>query len=243
MGQSKVWCIFSALLSAGIAVMCMFCITASRAAEFSDFISVKDPVDTSALSNSIVGFYGRLSTTNLGSTFFFNTVPLFTTAITGQRYDNFIAGLTYQRDFLRYQGLVIAAEVGVADRFGHYKNCCAPDLVVYSSSYVDSGEFWFGPSLRYESIILFNTLRVVPGFTFGFSAVTNSIGTEHDRELDLGGNATLLGYLGFDLNFSLVDLPQWEFVLEEHHRSGANKLLGHMMEGYNANVAGVRYRF
>jgi hypothetical protein len=242
-GQRKP--VLPALLGAAVAVVCMLCIAAqSRAAEFSDFISVKDPVDTSELKNSIFGFYGRLSTTNLGSTLFFNEFPLFTDAITGQRYDNFIAGLTYQRDFFRYQGLVIAAEVGIADRFGHYKDCCVPSApTVYSSSYINSGEGWFGAAVRYESIILFNTLRMVPGITFGFSAVTSAIGTEYDREQALNGDATFLGYLGIDLNFSLVSLPEWELVIEEHHRSGANKLLGHMMEGYNANVAGLRYRF
>ena len=57
------------------------------------------------------------------------------------------------------------------------------------------------------------------------------------------GNATFLGYLGFDVAFSLVGLPEWELVIEEHHRSGAHQLFGHLYEGYNANVVGLRYRF
>ena len=235
----------AALSGAAAVVLCVVCTPGqSHAAEFSDFISVKDPVNTSALKNSIFGFYGRLSTTNLGSTLVFNEFPVFTNAITGQRYDNFIAGLTYQHDFFRYRGLVIAGEVGIADRFGHYKDCCTPSSpTVYSSNDINSGEGWIGAAFRYESIILFNTLRVVPGMTFGFSAVTSAIGTEYDRQQALNGDATLLGYLGIDVNFSLVELPQWELVIEEHHRSGANKLFGHMMEGYNANVGGLRYRF
>jgi hypothetical protein len=227
----------AALVAACIAVPC-------HAADFSDFVSLNDPSDGASRQNSLFVFYGRMSTTNLGSTLFFNSVPLFTDAITGQKYDNFIAGAAYQRDFYRIDGFVIAAEIGIADRFGHYIDCCEPSSpTVYTSTIVNSGELWLGPAFRYESIVLFNELRVIPGFTVGFSAVTNSIGTELDREQSENGNATLLGYLGVEVAFSLMNFPALEFVIREHHRSGMNKLLGNMMEGYNANVAGFRYRF
>jgi hypothetical protein len=34
-----------------------------------------------------------------------------------------------------------------------------------------------------------------------------------------------------------------EFVVAVHHRSGADHTFGNFGEGYNANVAGLRYRF
>jgi len=101
----------------------------------------------------------------------------------------------------------------------------------------------FGPAFRYESVVLFNELRVVPGITAGFSTVTNSIGAEEGHVNFYNGNATFLGYLGFGVGFSLVSAPALELVIEEHHRSGADGLLGHIHEGYNANVVGLRYRF
>jgi hypothetical protein len=219
-------------------------VTPGRAADWSDIISFNDPTNGAARQNSILLFYGRLSTTNLGSTLVFNEFPLGTTAITGQKYDNFIAGGAYQRDVFRYGGAVIAGEIGIADRFGHYQDCCIPSSpTIYVAHDVNSGEIWAGPAFRYESIVLFNQLRVIPGVTGGLSAVTSSIGTELDRVQSRNGDGTLLFYLGLEVAFSFVELPALEFVVEDHHRSGAQNTLGHMAEGYNANVMGFRYRF
>jgi hypothetical protein len=228
----------AAFIAAFLAIEC-------HAAELSDFISPIDLSGGASRQNSLFVFGGRMSTTNLASTAVYNEFPLATTAITGQKYDNFIAGAAYQRDFYRLGGFVIAGEIGVADRFGHYIDCCEPSSpTVFTSSVVNSGELWLGPAFRYESIVLFQELRVIPGFTVGFSAVTNSIGTELDREqAEPGRNAHFLGYLGFEVAFSLMSLPALELVIGEHHRSGMNGIFGKMLEGYNANVAGFRYRF
>jgi hypothetical protein len=215
----------------------------------SSWISLQpDPSFGASHPNSIVVFGGAMSTTNFGSTLVFNTFPVFTTSIAGQDYDNFIIGAAYQRDFYDLpSGFVVAGEVGMADRFGHYAVCCdagGPGQTVRISGILNSGELWFGPAVRFESLVLFDSVRVIPGFTGGFSVTTNSIGKERNRELTTsGGNARLLGYLGPELSFSLLDAPQWELVFEMHHRSGANGTFGHLMEGYNANVGGIRYRF
>ena len=37
--------------------------------------------------------------------------------------------------------------------------------------------------------------------------------------------------------------PSGEFVYSLHYRSGANGVFGRIREGYNANIAGVRYKF
>lgn len=91
--------------------------------------------------------------------------------------------------------------------------------------------------------MLFDQLRITPGLTFGFSVVTDSIGQELQRQITDNGDARFLGYLGPELAFSSLSAPRWELVLREQHRSGAGGTFGHMTEGYNANVAGLRYRF
>jgi hypothetical protein len=216
----------------------------SRAADFSDYVSLVDQVDGASRQNSVLVFGGRMSTTNLASTLLFNSVPIFGLTPYHPYYDNYTVGGAYQRDVYRIGGFVIAGEIGIDDRFGHYSSCCAPvEPTVISSNILNSGELWLGPAFRYEAIVLFDTLRITPGFTAGFSAVTNSIGAEEGHVIFYSGNATFLGYLGFEAAFSFVSAPALELVIAEHHRSGADGLLGRIHEGYNSNVAGLRYRF
>jgi len=99
------------------------------------------------------------------------------------------------------QEWAVAGEIGVADRFGHYSVCCSPlQATLTSSSVLTSGELWFGPAVRYDSFVLFKSLRIVPGFTAGFSLVTNSIGAEEGKVLFKPGNATFLGIWGLMLH-------------------------------------------
>jgi hypothetical protein len=240
--------IAAAMVAVGIVAPCYAADLSPAPTEDSSWVELRDPHLAVSHPNSILIFGGAMSTTNFGSTLVFNTFPVFTSSIAGQKYDNFIVGGAYQRDLYAFaSGFVFAAEVGIADRFGHYAVCCdasGPGQSVLTSGLVNSGELWAGPAIRYESLVLFNSLRVIPGFTAGFSATTDSIGKERQRELTTpGGDARFLGYLGPEIGFSLVDLPQWELVFEMHHRSGANGTFGHLMEGYNSNVAGIRYRF
>ena len=197
---------------------------------------------TSSPIDSVFFFAGRLSTSNMGSTLTFNTIAVDTTLI-APYYDNYIVGAAYQRRFRELgSGFVLGGEIGVADRFGHYAVCCNIQTVT-SSDIRHSGELWFGPTIRYESFVLFDQLRITPGLTAGFSLTTNSIGIERGRELSGNGNGRFLGYLGTELAFSSVSMPNLELVFRLHHRSGALRLLGNMMEGYNANVVGLRYWF
>lgn len=196
--------------------------------------------------DSIFFFAGRLSTSNMGSTFTFNTIAIDTT-LHSPYYDNYIVGAAYQRRIRDLgHGFVLGGEVGVADRFGHYLVCCgdqASTPTVTSSNIRHSGELWFGPTIRYESFILFDQVRVTPGLTAGFSLTTNSIGVERGKEIERNGNARLLFYLGPEVAFSTASMPNWELIVRLHHRSGLLGALGHIHEGYNANVVGVRYWF
>ena len=189
------------------------------------------------LKQSVFGFAGRTNSGNLGSTFVYGVEApekLF--------YDNYIVGGAYQRDFFQFNsGLLIGAEFGLADKFGHYGSCC--DTIVYSDSTVHSAEFWGGASFRTQGIALFDTVRISPGFVFGLSLISNPIGQESEHQIVHQGSAKALFYLGFDLAFALAKMPDTELVFRIQHRSGAYGTLGAMKEGNNANVVGIRQRF
>ena len=189
------------------------------------------------LKQSVFGFAGRTNSGNLGDTFAFGVgAP--------QRifYDNYIVGGAYQRDFYQFNsGVLIGAEVGLADRFGNYRICC--DTVAYSNGVMHSAELWGGVSFRHQGVALFDLVRISPGFVFGLSAISSPIGQEGLHQIDHRGSANVLFYLGFDLAFALATLPNTELVLRIQHRSGAYGTLGGMKEGNNANVIGIRQRF
>ena len=187
--------------------------------------------------DSIMVFGGAMSTDDLGNTLMFNLH-----SDRDKRWDNYIVGAAYDHDFMSLgHGFVLGAEIGIADRFGKYELCC--DTVVKSSGVLSSGELWVGARLSYDGTVVFNAVKIGAAATVGFSFTTDSIEREREREIGYGGSARVLGYLAPELNFSLVDHPEWQFVYRVQHRSGAGGLLGHIREGYNANVVGVRYRF
>lgn len=189
------------------------------------------------LKQSVFGFAGRTNSGNLGSTFAFGSgapEPIF--------FDNFIIGGAYQRDFVHFNsGVLIGAEIGLADRFGNYSLCC--DRVVRSNRVAHSAELWGGISFRHEGLALFDTIRISPGFVIGLSAISDPIGQEALHQFDHRGSAKALFYLGFDLAFALANSPNTELVIRIHHRSGGYGTLGGLKEGNNANVVGIRHRF
>ena len=189
------------------------------------------------LKQSVFGFAGRTNSGNLGSTFAVgigNPGTIF--------FDNYIVGGAYQRDFIQFNsGILIGAEVGIADQFGTYRICC--DTVVRSDGVAHSAELWGGVSFRHEGPALFDTLRISPGVVFGLSAISNPIGQEGLNQIAHQGSAKVLFYLGFDLAFSLASAPNTELVFRIQHRSGGYGTLGGMKEGNNANVVGIRHRF
>jgi len=190
-----------------------------------------------SLKQSVFGFVGRTDSGNLGSTFVYGL-----NAPQIMFYDNYIVGGVYQRDFFQFNsGLIVGAEVGLADRFGHYSVCC--DTTVYSNSMVNSAELWGGASFRTKGLALFDTVQISPGFVFGLSFISNPIGQEGEHQIVHQGSANMLFYLGFDLAFALTKLPDTELVFRIQHRSGAYGTLGGLREGNNANVIGIRQRF
>ena len=216
----------------------------AKSSEVVPAVPLQNQIRIASPDDSIFFFAGRLSTSNLGSSATFNTIAVDTT-LESPYYDNYIVGAAYQHRFRELgSGFVLGGEIGIADRFGHYLVCCGDKLVtqtVTSSNIQHSGELWFGPTIRYESFVLFDQLRITPGITTGFSLTTDSIGAERGKEITRNGNARLLFYLGPEIAFSTVSMPNIELVLRLQHRSGALGTLGHLNEGYNANVVGLRF--
>ena len=205
--------------------------------DYSYFLTPFKLANKPNLKQSVFGFAGRTNSGNLGDTFAFGVGAPRTIF-----YDNYIVGGAYQRDFFQFNsGVLIGAEVGLADRFGNYRICC--DSVAYSNGVMHSAELWGGVSFRHQGVALFDAVRISPGFVFGLSAISNPIGQEGLHQIDHHGSANVLFYLGFDLAFALTTLPDTELVFRIQHRSGAYGTLGGMKEGNNANVIGIRQRF
>jgi hypothetical protein len=146
--------------------------------------------------------------------------------------DNYIAGVALSRDFVDLGlGFHFGGEVGLAARFGDGS----------------SAEIWAGPSLRFDGIDI-GPATISAGLTVGFSYVTDTIGRERDVEIQNNGDATLLYYAGPEIAVSLDAVPDTEFVVQTHHRSGGLNVpwlptINNMPNTSNANTFGVRKRF
>jgi hypothetical protein len=92
--------------------------------DHSYFLTPFKLADQPNLKQSVFGFAGRTNSGNLGNTFAFGAGAPQT-----RFYDNYIVGGAYQRDFFQFNsGILIGAEVGLADRFGNYTICCDTTL-------------------------------------------------------------------------------------------------------------------
>lgn len=106
----------------------------------------------------------------------------------------------------------------------------------------NSLEGWAGVVGRYD--VTLGEVNVGLGFTFGLSAVTDTVvGQESESEAFHNGDATLLFYMGPEIHASLVGYPQVEAFVRLHHRSGAWETLGGMAAGADAAVTGLRFKF
>lgn len=141
--------------------------------------------------------------------------------------DSAILGAGYQQELFDWNELRIGAEVGLAGRF---------------SADGQSAELWGGLYARYDGLVLFDTVRVSPAWTTGLSVTTGTQGWEGERMDAWGEFEPLLVYLGAELNFSLVDQPQWETFVRVHHRSGGYGWIADL-DASNAVTGGIRYKF
>jgi hypothetical protein len=205
--------------------------------------------------DSVMVFGGLLSTTDFTSTLLLNQNYTPRSGIGKEAFDNYIAGVDYERNVLELaHDLRLRVEIGVDDRFGHYAVCCLipkphdpryasyGDLTVWHSSLIHSAELRVGGKVRWENFRLGGARFEIAG-TAGLSAVTRTLGRERQREIEYRANAHLLGFVAPELGVSLDREPGLELVVRVLHRSGAGGTFGGMREGYNADVVGVRYAF
>jgi hypothetical protein len=139
---------------------------------------------------------------------------------------NYIVGGAFDIDYLTRGDFTFGAEAGIAGRFGQGENT--------------SVEVWAAPGFRYRAFTI-GPMTLSTGLYLGLSAVSNTIGVERMREIQKSGDATLLFYIAFEMSLRFQNIPNVEFVVRTHHRSGAWGTLGHMDGGHNANVFGIRY--
>ncbi len=124
--------------------------------------------DTISRPQSVMIFGGALSTGAFGSALEFG-LDRPAGAI---KYDNYIAGAAYNYDFYQLPlGITLGAEVGFADRFGHYAVCC--DTIVKSSGLLSSGEVWIAPRFSNSGFVVFDTIRVSGAISLGLSFTTD----------------------------------------------------------------------
>lgn len=147
----------------------------------------------------------------------------------GDLEDNFNFGAIYNRDFVELgHGFFLGGEVGASIRFGKDEPT--------------SAEIWAGTTIRHQGLDI-GFVNIAPRFTFGLSAVTDTIGIETQRANKAGTDGTLLFYLGPEIALSFAQMPKTEIFYRTHHRSGANGTLSNMAGGHNAHVFGVRRNF
>jgi hypothetical protein len=141
--------------------------------------------------------------------------------------DTFIAAAGYQKTWVDWYDLRIGGEVGVSGRFS-----------------IDgaSAELWGGLFVRYDGLVIADTLRISPAWITGFSVTTGTQGWEGERMAIWGEFEPVLVYLGAELNLSLVDQPQWETFVRVHHRSGGYGVIADI-DASNAITGGFRYKF
>ena len=138
---------------------------------------------------------------------------------------NFFAGVGYQRFIYEYSDFKLGVEAGIGLRAGD----------------TTSLELWTGAVARLD-MFQFGDISIVPSLTAGFSVVTDTIGVETERADRLGRGVPILYYLGPELAIGSVSHPEYEGFIRLQHRSGGFGTIADI-DGSNAVVAGIRYKF
>lgn len=143
----------------------------------------------------------------------------------GPYESNIAIGAGYQNFFYAYGSFGLGAEVGVALRAGESV----------------SGEIWAGGVARLTTLEV-GPLNITPSLTAGFSIVTDAIGVEGVRARSNTASPYFLYYLAPEISASHDAMPEVEIFGRIHHRSGGFGTIAEL-DGSNAAVLGIRYRF
>ncbi len=144
--------------------------------------------------------------------------------------DSYFLGAGYQEFFFRSDwSFSLGFEVGVGGRLDLH----GPDSL----------EVWSGLVFRHDGFVLFDSFRMSPALTVGFSAVTDTVGSETIRHAEIGYDGKLLVYLGPEIAVTPLDNPNVEGFFRVQHRSGAFGLIVDKLNGSNSVNLGVRFKF
>ena len=144
--------------------------------------------------------------------------------------DAFFLGAGYQQFFYRSDwNFSLGWETGVGARYDMHGPA--------------SLEAWGGLVFRHDGVVLFDTFRISPALTAGFSATTDFVASERERAEYIDFTGHLLVYLGPELAVTPVDNPNVEGFFRVQHRSGAFGLIVDGLNGSNAVNVGVRFKF
>lgn len=144
--------------------------------------------------------------------------------------DAYFLGAGYQEYFFHNDWNVnIGSEVGLGLRYDMH----GPASV----------EAWGGLVFRHDGVVMFDTFRVSPALTVGFSAATGTVASETDRAKSIDFTGHLLVYLGPEIAITPVDNPNVEGFFRVQHRSGGFGLIVNGLNGSNAVNLGVRFKF
>ncbi|MBK1795301.1 hypothetical protein JHL21_12420 [Devosia sp. WQ 349] len=138
---------------------------------------------------------------------------------------NVAIGAGYQNFFYSYGSFGLGVEVGAALRAGEST----------------SGEIWAGGVARLTTFEV-GPLNITPSLTAGFSVVSDPIGVEAVRARTNNASPYFLYYLSPEIAVSHDNAPEIEVFGRIHHRSGGFGTIAHL-DGSNAAVLGIRYRF
>jgi hypothetical protein len=128
-------------------------------------------------------------------------------------------GVGYQNYFYRSDwSFQLGAEIGASARI---------DFNGQSSA-----EAWAGFVVRHDGPVFFDTIRISPSLTVGFSVASAPIGSEADRFTLVGTDTPFLIFLGPELAVTHADHPEFEGFMRVQHRSGA---FGYVIDGLNGS--------
>lgn len=179
-------------------------------------------LDTTAtppdLNRKVFIMGGRMAETDMGQTLF---------PFTASYEDTIVLGAGYQEFFAEpFEHFRLGVELGAAARIGSETTT----------------EIWGGVVGRYEGFVIDNALRVTPSLTFGASLVSDTMGTEAEREAHDGLPGDLLFYFSPEISLSTLEHPESEVFWRLHHRSGAWNSFGGGGSA-NATMIGIRTSF
>lgn len=164
---------------------------------------------------SLTAYGARLTADSLGDTLKFSA----------KYEDSYISVFAVTRRVFTYKGFIdVEIEGQAAKHFGEQNHL----------------EFNVLPVVRW---LPFPWDRYIDTSIAAGAGLSYALETPEVEAIGVSHTPRLLGYLMFELAFSLPQMPKWCFVARVHHRSGANGLFSGRLDASNAIGLGIKYSF